>query len=63
MNASVDAKTCIGCGLCAETCAEVFEMNAANVAQVRANPVPEDAEPACREAAAGCPVEAIELTD
>jgi ferredoxin len=63
MKASVDAKTCIGCGLCAGTCAAVFEMRAGNVAQVRANPVPKDAEAACREAAAGCPVEAIELTD
>jgi ferredoxin len=36
-------------------------MNEDNIAVVKADPVPEDMEESCREAADACPVEAIEL--
>lgn len=53
--------TCTGCGLCVETCPEVFEMGDDSMAKVKKDPVPKEQEDACREAAAGCPVEAIVL--
>lgn len=61
MNASVDEK-CIGCGLCPQICPEVFEMNDQNLAVVKVSPVPTEQEESCREAAASCPTEAIQLT-
>ncbi len=51
---------CIVCGLCEETCPEVFKMSD-EIAKVIADPVPEDAEDCAREAADDCPSEAIEI--
>jgi ferredoxin len=61
VKATVDEKTCIGCGVCTDNCPQVFEMRD-GVAKVIADPVPADAEDACREAEKGCPVEAIKTT-
>lgn len=49
---------CIACGLCVDTCPEVFEMGD-QYAQVLVDVVPEEHEEACRQAAEECPVEAI----
>ncbi len=62
MKATVDQETCIGCGLCAETSPEVFEMND-DKAQVKVDKVPESAIESCKEAAENCPVEAIQIEE
>ena len=61
MRAFVDAETCIGCALCSNNCPAVFELNDDGVAAVAADPVPAEAEEACREAAEDCPVNAITI--
>ena len=61
MKAVVDKETCSGCGLCEETCPEVFEIGNNGIAKVKTDPVPQDAEDTCRQAAEECPVEAIKL--
>ena len=50
--------TCTACGLCVDTCPEVFEMGD-DMAQVMAEEVPAEHEDAVQQAADECPVEAI----
>lgn len=58
MKATVDGDLCTGCGLCESTCPEVFELQD-DVAVVKVDTVPKDAEESCKQAAEDCPVEAI----
>lgn len=60
MKAIVDAETCVGCGLCEGICPEVFKMDG-SVAKVVGASVPAAAAAKCKEAAEGCPVEAITI--
>jgi len=60
MKAIIDDSTCTGCGLCCDTCPEVFEMGD-SIAKVIANPIPEKLVSSAKEAAEGCPVEAIKI--
>ena len=62
MTVTVDEETCIGCGLCAETCPEVFEMND-DKARVKVDEVSEDVTETCKEATENCPVEAIQMEE
>jgi len=50
--------TCTSCGLCVDTCPEVFEMGS-DMAEVIVEEVPEDHQEAVQQAADECPVEAI----
>jgi ferredoxin len=63
MIATVNQETCIGCGLCAEVCFDVFEMGADDLAKVKVKLVPEELEGLCRETAADCPVDAIGIEE
>lgn len=53
-------ESCIGCGLCAGTCSEVFSMNDECTAVAIGSEVPEDVLDSAAEARASCPVGAIE---
>lgn len=59
MKAHVDQDTCIGCGLCPSICPEVFQMNDDGKAEEVVDEVPTTAEDSAKEAADGCPVNAI----
>ncbi len=59
MKASLDQSGCISCGLCPETCPEVFRMGDDGVAEVYRETVPEGAEEKAIEAQEGCPVSVI----
>ena len=50
--------TCTACGLCVDTCPEVFEMGD-DMAHVIVDEVPGEHEDAVHQAADECPVEAI----
>lgn len=58
MKVKIDADTCIGCGLCVNTCPEVFQMEE-DKAIVYSNPVPDGSEDTCKKAVDECPVTAI----
>ena len=61
MIAKVDESTCIGCGACPSICPEIFQMNDEGLAEAYVNPVPSSLEASAKEAADGCPVEAIHI--
>ena len=58
MKVRIDQSGCIGCGICADTCPEVFGMDAGGLAEVIAQPGDGSAD-SVREAAEGCPVSVI----
>jgi ferredoxin len=62
MRVRVDEDACVGDGSCAEICPRVFEMEG-DLALVKVERVPEELEDMVREAADGCPVEAIMIDE
>jgi Ferredoxin len=59
---TIDRSGCIGCGLCAGTCPEVFRIAADGQAEVYAQP-DASTESAVREAADGCPASVIQVEE
>ena len=55
MTIKVDKKKCIGCGLCASICEEIFEIRKDNKSHVKA----QKKLPCVKKAIESCPVEAI----
>lgn len=60
MRAFVNAEICAGCGLCPNTCPIVFTMEG-EVAAVKVEIVPPEAEATCREVMENCPLDAISI--
>lgn len=58
MKVTLDRTGCIGCGLCAETCPEVFHIDDDGLAEVAAQP-DAAAEDAAKEAEQNCPAGVI----
>jgi len=60
VKASVDSELCTGCGLCADTCPDIFELDG-DIARVKVEIVPEAAEECVQQAAEDCPASAIKV--
>ena len=58
MKSRIDKELCIGCGLCVDTCPQVFKMEE-DKAVIIVTVVPKDAEECCKKATDECPVTAI----
>jgi len=57
---TVDDNLCIGCGLCATLCPEVFEMSGEDKAQVKGDSCESHD---LNDVASQCPVEAIKIEE
>jgi ferredoxin len=62
MKARIDEALCDGSGVCQEVCPQVFALNG-NAAEVKVDVVPPEARDACRQAALGCPKQAISIQE
>lgn len=62
MKVEIDRDGCIGCGLCAATCSEVFRISDDGLAEVYASPSEGSAEEV-KEAAENCPVSVITIEE
>ena len=56
---SVDVATCVGCGLCEQSCPEVFEVGGDGIAHVKVHSC---AIHNLQEVAEQCPVDAIKVS-
>lgn len=61
MKVTIDKGSCIGCGLCAQTCREGFRVKDDGLAAVYAQPSAEN-EDAVKEAEENCPAAVIKTT-
>ncbi|MFZ2356307.1 MAG: ferredoxin [Candidatus Omnitrophota bacterium] len=56
---TVDAATCVGCGLCEQSCPEVFEVQGDGVAHLKSQVCPQHN---LKEIAEQCPVNCINVS-
>jgi len=61
MDIIIDKNACIGCGICADKCPDIFELDG-KLAVLKIAPSKADAA-CCRDAAESCPVAAIEIKE
>ncbi|AEG59818.1 ferredoxin [Desulforamulus ruminis] len=61
MKAVVDQDLCISCGACIDVCPEVFDWNDDDKAHTITDEISDGQEEQAKEAAEGCPTEAIKL--
>ena len=61
MKAKIDRSGCISCGLCIETCPEVFRLADDGLAEVIKEDVPKELEDKAVEAQEGCPASVISV--
>ncbi len=59
MKITVNQEACIGCGACAATAEDLFELNEDGLSQAKVETVPEDKVEAATEAMECCPTGAI----
>lgn len=63
MKAEVNKDTCISCGLCVNTCQEVFHFDEDNKAEAIDDEIEDVDEVMAVEARDGCPVDAIDIKE
>ncbi len=63
MNAYIDRDGCISCGLCIDTCPNVFRMGDDGLAEVYVDEVPEEDADLAVEAQENCPVSVITVKE
>lgn len=63
MKVTIDRDGCIGCGVCASDCPEVFSMADDNKAQAISGDVPENAQDCANDAVESCPVSVIQISE
>ncbi len=59
MKAYIEREGCISCGLCTQTCPEVFRMAEDGFAEVYLDDIPEKAEDRAAESQENCPTSVI----
>ena len=62
MKAHVDRDLCIGCGDCEDVCPDVFRVEEDGISRVIVDVVAPELWECVRDAAEGCPTEAISFT-
>ena len=63
MKAIIDREGCIACGVCPDTCPEVFRMAEDGLAEVYVDEIPKEAEDSANEAEDSCPVSVITINE
>ena len=63
MKVKVDKDLCLGCGICADICPDVFEIEDDSKAVAKVEEVPPEVQDSCRDAAQQCPEEAIKIEE